>query len=140
MPTSTSTARASKEPPEKTFGLPRSARVLGHREFRRIYARGGRAGGKHLVIVAYKRREPGHRLGLSVSKANGCAVIRNKIKRIFREAFRLERPTLPGGYDLILIPKQRPGKYRLVEIRAELRTLVDRIESGKGRKRRPKKS
>lgn len=137
MPTNTSTARESSE--SKPYGLPRSSRVLGHREFRRIYARGSRAEGKHLVVVAYKRAVPDHRLGLSVSKANGCAVIRNKIKRIFREAFRLERPTLPGQYDLILIPKQRPGKYLLDEVRVELRKLVDRIDSGKGRQRRPKK-
>jgi len=91
------------------------------------------------VIVAYQRRETGHRLGLSVSKANGCAVIRNKIKRIFREAFRLERPTLPGNFDLILIPKQRPGKYQLDEVRAELRKLVGRIAAGKGRQRRSRK-
>lgn len=138
MPTNTSTARASS--PEKTFGLPRSSRVLGNREFRRIYARGARAGGKDLTVVAYKRREQGHRLGLSVSKANGCAVVRNKIKRIFREAFRLERPNLVGSYDLILIPKERPGKYQLVEVRAELKQLVERIEAGKGRRRKPRKS
>ncbi len=119
MPTSTSTARASSQPPAKTYGLSRSARVLGHREFRRIYAKGFRAGGKHITVVAYKRRDPGYRLGLSVSKANGCAVIRNKIKRIFREAFRLERPTLTGQYDIIMIPQQRPGKFQLVEVRAE---------------------
>ena len=138
MPTNTYTAAGSSD--TRGYGLPRSSRVLGHREFRRIYARGLRAGGKHLVIVAYQRRGSGHRLGLSVSKANGCAVIRNKIKRIFREAFRLERPTLPGDYDIILIPRQRPGKYRLDEVRTELRTLVDRVASGKARQRRPKKS
>ena len=88
--------------------------------------------------MAYRRQGAGHRLGLSVSKANGCAVVRNKIKRIFREAFRLERPTLPGEYDLILIPRQRPGKYHLDEVRAELRKLVDKVATGKGRKRRPK--
>lgn len=114
--------------------------MLGNREFRRIYARGARAGGKDLTVVAYKRRDPGHRLGLSVSKANGCAVVRNKIKRIFREAFRLERPSLAGNYDLILIPKQRPGKYQLTEVRAELKRLVERIEAGKGRRRQNKTS
>ena len=121
------------------FGLPRTARVRRNRDFSRIYRRGLRAGGDHLVVVALRRREPGHRLGLSVAKAHGCAVIRNKIKRVFREAFRLERPALPGCFDLVLIPKQRPGKYRLEEIRAELRELVARIERGKGRKRRPQR-
>ena len=134
MPTRSSTSRADATS-SPVFGLPRTARVVRNRDFSRIYARGERAGGEHLTIVALRRREPGHRLGLSVSKANGCAVIRNKIKRIFREAFRLERPELPGSFDVVMIPRQRPGKYVLAEVRAELRRLLARIEAGKGRRR-----
>jgi ribonuclease P protein component len=88
-------------------------------------------------VVALPRREDGHRLGLSVGKIHGCAVVRNKVKRILREAFRLERPNLPGRFDIVLIPKQRPGKYPLDVMRQELRTLVAKIGSGKGRTRRP---
>ena len=73
---------------------------------------------------------------MSVAKAHGCAVVRNKIKRVFREAFRLERPTLPGRYDLVMIPRLRPGKYLLLQVRRELSTLLRKIEAGKGRKRR----
>ena len=135
MPTASSTAPGDR--PRGRYALPRTSRVRTAREFRRVYSRGLRAGGDHLTIVALRRRADGHRLGLSVSKAHGPAVVRNKIKRVFREAFRLERPELPGAYDLVLIPRQRPGKYLLEEIRRELRRLVQRIESGKGRKRRP---
>ena len=39
-------------------------------------------------------------------------------------------------YDLVMIPRQRPGKYLLQQIRVELRTLLAKIEAGKGRKRR----
>lgn len=78
-------------------------------------------------MVAVRRHQPGHRLGLSVSKAHGRAVRRNKIKRILREAFRLERPTLPGCFDMILIPRQREGRYNLLEVRAELVQLVTKL-------------
>lgn len=70
-----------------------------------------------------------HRLGLSVSKAHGGAVRRNNIKRRLREAFRLERPQLPGSYDLILIPKVRDGHWSVVELRAELPRLLRKIQS-----------
>ena len=104
-----------------------------------MYSRGRRAGGNHLIVVALKRHEGGHRVGLSVAKAHGCAVVRNKIKRVCREAFRLERPTLPGRYDLVMIPRQRPGKYLLLQVRRELHSLLRKIEVGKGRKRRSDK-
>ncbi len=120
----------------KAFGLPGTCRIKTAREFRRVYGRGVRVRSRGLIVVAFKRRQPGHRLGLAVSKEHGCAVRRNKIKRIFREAFRLERPELPGRYDLVLIPQKREGKYILEEIRHELRQLISDLVSGKGQKRR----
>jgi ribonuclease P protein component len=139
MPTTISTATASSGAGDRPrYDLPRGARVVRNKEFSRIYSRGLRAGGKHLSIVALRRRETGHRVGLSVSKAHGCAVVRNKIKRIFREAFRLERPTLGGQFDIVMIPRQRPGKFRLDEVRRELRRLVGNIDAGRGRRRRPR--
>lgn len=120
-------------------GLPRTARLITARDFRRVYGRGRRVHGTQLVVVALQRREPGFRLGLSVSKANGPAVRRNKVKRLFREAFRLERPTLPGAYDLVLIPRAQQ-RYSLAALRAELVALVARLQQpappGAGRNRR----
>ena len=136
MPRNTSTEKASSG---VRCTLPRSARVIRRKEFRRIYARGSRANGKTLILVALRRREEGHRVGLSVSKANGCAVIRNKIKRIFREAFRLERPTLPGQFDVVMIPRENSEKFQLPRVRKELRDLLAKIYSGKGRLRNPKR-
>ena len=109
------------------------------RDFRRIYSRGQRAYGRAMVVVAHRRSSPGHRLGLSVSKAHGRPVRRNKIKRILREAFRLERPTLPGRFDLILIPRERSGKYELAEVRAELVQLLQKLATNRRGKRPPKR-
>jgi ribonuclease P protein component len=114
--------------------LPRAGRVLGAAEFRRVYARGQRARGEHLVVVALRRRE-GMRLGLSVSKAHGPAVRRNKIKRILREAFRLERPTLPGSFDLVLIPCERE-RFALAAVRTELAELVAQLAAAPPRRTR----
>lgn len=122
------------------FGLPRTARLRTPGDFRRVYGRGNRAHGKLLVAVGLPRREPGHRLGVAVSKEHGRAVRRNKLKRILREAFRLERPELAGAFDLILIPRPREGHLLLDEVRAELRRLVAQLASGDGPRRRPNRS
>ena len=125
------------------FRLPRRSRLLKNHEFRRVYRFGRRLRGRHLLVIAHRQRTPtDHRLGLAVSKEHGRAVRRNKIKRIFREAFRLTRPDLPGAYDIILIPQKRPGKFRLEEVRRELRRLIERAPdkaAGAGRRRRPGK-
>ena len=52
---------------------------------------------------------------------------RNKIKRLLREAFRLERHRFPRGLDLVLIPRQRDDNYPLAELRTELQCLVERL-------------
>ena len=135
MPSNTPT---ESSPPQPSFRLPRSARLRSARDFRRAYARGRRLRGKHLIVVACRRREPGHRLGLSVSKEHGRAVRRNKIKRVLREAFRLTRPHVPGHYDVILIPKKSPHKLRLAEVQLELSRLLREVHAGKGRPRSSK--
>jgi ribonuclease P protein component len=115
--------------------LPRSARLLTPRDFRRVYGAGRRLTGRQIVVVALARREPGHRLGVAVSKEHGAAVRRNKVKRLLREAFRLERATLPAAFDVVLIPKTPGQKLVLAELRTELRGLVDRLARGEGRAR-----
>ena len=136
--------RRTADPPEghppEGFRLPRTARLRRAYEFRRVYGRGARAHGKHIVIVALERRSPGHRVGVSVSKEHGRAVRRTRLKRILREAFRLERPSLPGRYDIVLIPRKSDQNLVLDHVRYELRELLKKVAGGKGRtRRRPRK-
>lgn len=119
------------------YGLPRSARVLATREFKRIYSQGNRARGRLMTVVV--RARPGLpvlRLGLSVSKDHGPAVRRNKIKRILREAFRLERPGLPVGFDVVVIPVVLERKLVLGEAREELVRLVQSATGPRAERRR----
>ena len=48
---------------------------------------------------------PYPRLGMSTSRKLGNAVLRNRWRRLLREAFRLSCPQLPPGVDLIVIPR-----------------------------------
>ncbi|QDU40428.1 Ribonuclease P protein component [Maioricimonas rarisocia] len=78
-------------------------------EFQHVYGLRQRAGDSHLLIFAAANSHPYTRIGLSVSKKHGNAVTRQRIKRLMREAFRLSQHEIPGGLDLILIPRQDSG-------------------------------
>ena len=58
-----------------------------------------------LLVFGCENDLPNARLGLSVSRKVGNAVVRNRWKRVIREAFRLSRSQLPEGIDLVVIPK-----------------------------------
>ena len=58
-----------------------------NKEFNYVYRRGKSVANKHLVLVFVKRRTQGFKVGFSVSKKVGKAVIRNKVKRRLKSAF-----------------------------------------------------
>jgi ribonuclease P protein component len=74
-------------------------------EFARVYERKLRAGDDVLLAFAAANDLGFTRLGLSVSRKQGNAVVRARRKRLLREAFRLEQYELPAGLDLVLIPR-----------------------------------
>jgi ribonuclease P protein component len=74
-------------------------------DFQAVYDRRRSAADGTLVIYARENGLPYSRVGLSVSKKFGGAVVRNRIRRLLREAYRLERDNLPTGFDLVLIPR-----------------------------------
>lgn len=128
-------------PPAADALLPRHRRLRTQRHFRSVYQRGRRAAGQWMTVVALPGRAGGDgsaRLGVSVSKDHGGAVRRNKLKRLLREAFRLERHRLPAAVDLVLIPRQRPDDFPLAALRAELVHLVHKALAGGNDRRRPK--
>jgi ribonuclease P protein component len=80
-------------------------RLRTNRDFQRVYRRRCVASDDRLIVHACEN-ELGHpRLGLSVSRKVGGAVVRNRWKRLLREAFRLRRLDLPQGVDLVVVPR-----------------------------------
>lgn len=47
-------------------------------------------------------------MGITVSKKIGKAVVRNRVKRVVREFVRLYQDLLPGGQDIVIVPKKHP--------------------------------
>lgn len=59
------------------------------------------------------------RIGIVAAKKTGVAVVRNRIKRLCRECFRLDPTWLPRGIDLVVIAKPGAGDLKLQDVQAE---------------------
>ena len=94
-------------------------------DFRRAYGRRCVASDDLLVVFAAPNDLPYPRLGLSVSRKVGKAVVRNRWKRLIREAYRLSRERLPAGVDLVVVPRPT-ARAKLKSLLESLPRLADR--------------
>ena len=86
------------------------------KDFQKVYATRDKVHASN-AILCYRRNElKTSRLGVSVGVKHGNAVCRNRIKRVFRAAFRHCRHLLPQGYDYVLIPRQGSGAYNTLDM------------------------
>ncbi len=75
-------------------------------EFKRVYRYGRTVVSKNIVLYYCPNRMESNRIGFSVSKKVGGSVIRNRIKRLFKEALLNTENKMKKGYDLILIARK----------------------------------
>jgi ribonuclease P protein component len=110
-------------------------RIRKQSDFDRVYQARLFAADDVLVVNADANGLDHARLGLSVSRKIGGAVVRNKWKRLIREAFRLSRGALPMGLDLGVRP-QNWAEADYEAIRGSLMVLAGRIHNRLAKKRR----
>ena len=106
-------------------------------DFRRVFERRRSVSDDWLIVYACENGLAYSRLGLSVSRKNGPAVVRNRFRRIYREAFRLKRQELPTGLDLILIPRT-PKRPVLTDLQESLLRLVPQAARRLAKEVKPK--
>ncbi len=74
--------------------------------FRRLYATSGHAN-SCLVLYARRNGSDTNRVGITVGKKLGHAVVRNRIRRRVREAYRLNESRFAAGWDIVLVARSR---------------------------------
>ena len=103
--------------------LPRTARLLRPGDFAALRAEAKRLSGQ-TFRVEYRASPSGvARLGMAVSRrVSKRAVVRNRIRRVIRESFRLSQATLPE-FDMLLIARTHAVERTNAELRADLQSI-----------------
>lgn len=111
----------------QTFG--KDERVRKRLDYLRIYDQGKRIYSKRFTIIICRNQSGLRRLGTTVSKKTGNAVQRNRIKRLLREFFRLNKSRLPASSDIVIIAKKGILPLTYSDVYRELESrLIDRTD------------
>jgi ribonuclease P protein component len=110
---------------------PHKVRIVRSSDYRMMYKAGNKAHSERFVLFWKKNGIGHHRLGITVSRKVGNSVIRNRIKRLFREIFRKTFRRIPGQFDLVINVKQNCDGAKYDELHAELLNAIQRIGPNK---------
>lgn len=93
----------------KRLSFPKEKRLVSNRQFRAVlsHKRRRRFSDRLLTIYIAENDRGYSRLGVSVGKSCGNAVVRNRLKRLLREAFRQSQQEIPAGFDYVLMLSPR---------------------------------
>jgi ribonuclease P protein component len=108
----------------KTFGLGKEEKLLNAIEFKGALRRGSGSSTEHFKILICPNGLMRRRLGITASRKVGSAVRRNRVKRLLREFFRLNKLRLPPSSDILLIAKPGADKLDYEGVRDELCMLL----------------
>ncbi|MBF0194611.1 MAG: ribonuclease P protein component [Magnetococcales bacterium] len=122
--------KVEKQQVSRVNSFPKSARILTSAGYRRVTGRPAKKSvSPHFllfVLVENGSKEP--RLGITVSKKVGNAVVRNRIKRGIREFFRQYRSRLAPSFECVVIARPRAGRVSPLELTKSLTKLFKSYE------------
>ncbi|MBE6935081.1 MAG: ribonuclease P protein component [Ruminococcaceae bacterium] len=98
-----------------------------NRDFRRLYSSGKSAVNAYLAIYCRRNKTAVNRLGLTVGTKIGKAVVRNRVRRRIREAYRLREASLKTGYDIVIVARTRAAQSSYQEIDRALGALLSKL-------------
>jgi ribonuclease P protein component len=123
-------------PTGKRFGFRKAERLRSPLDFQRVYQRKRSVSDRWAILYACENGLPHLRLGLSVSRKLGGAVERNRLRRLYREAFRLTRHLMPIGLDLVIVPRTSE-EPTLAALKESLPRLAQQVGERLAREAKP---
>ena len=108
------------------FSLTKADRISKRSEFRYISNFGKKLEDKYFIVLFCIGQTERSRLGLTVSRKVGNAVKRNRVKRLLREYFRLNRQKLDGNWDINIIAKKDAADLTLDQVFLSLNGILQK--------------
>ena len=95
------------------------------REFQAVYKKGNSKANKYLVMYVLPNDKKEVRIGISVSKKVGNSVVRHRLARLIREAYRLNKEGLAVGWDIVVIARNSAKDKNYQQIESAFMHLID---------------
>ncbi len=113
-----------------TFGLKKTHKILDRAKFVKLSRFGKKFQDHYFIIVFMPGESECSRLGITASKRVGNAVVRNRIKRLIREWFRINKSTIGGCWDISVIAKKTASGLTSYQVFKSLGNIFDRLGGG----------
>lgn len=110
--------------------FPKSLRLLKHADFDLVYQNGKRQFSGHMTVFSLRRASGAPRVGFTVGRVLGGAVVRNRIKRRLREAVRRHLQALSAPVDLVINPRKSVLTLDFSELESEVAKAFEKIGRG----------
>jgi ribonuclease P protein component len=108
----------------KSFSFPKEQRLLNRKDFVNLNRDGKRYRADHFTVLTKANALITARLGITVNKRIGNAVRRNRIKRLVREFFRLNKESFQKGCDVVIIANRGAQDLVFRDIERELGNFI----------------
>jgi len=110
-----------------SYHFDKKSRIKKRSTFVELSRNGKKIHGKHFILNYRESQNASARLGITVSKRVGNAVVRNRIKRLCREFFRINRNRIDGNWDIHIIAKKEVSIIASQDIFTSLRSMFNHL-------------
>ena len=108
----------------RRYSFPKQERLLNRKDFVNLNRLGKRYHTKHFLVIIEENKTEINRLGVTVTKKIGNAVKRNRVKRLAREFYRLNKHHFSKDCDIVIIGKKNSFLLNYKDIKEELGEII----------------